>query len=453
MVTRTGLQNTESGVNAQPTISSVIEQLKLTRIHVNIIIAAALGFAFDSYDTYIVSYGMPSIIREWKIDAITIGVLTSAGFWGMLIGAIVWGPITDRFGRKVGFIGTILGFASLTGLTVFATNVYQFAVLRLVTGMCLGGMIPVDTTLVSEFIATRYRGRFVATLTVLWPLGMFAAAIGALLLVPHYGWRVLFILGVIPAFLSFWVRWGMPESPRWLAARGRMTEAVAVLRKLGASDTAVQEIKPDEIAEKVPFSILLQPPYLKRFILTFGYYFFGYFGYYGFLLWLPSILVTVYHLTLVKTFTFTLFAGIASIAGRSTAFYTVEKFGRKQLFYVGFGLGGVVALLFGRIHDPTLLVCGVCVLNWLIEQGAAGTVIWTPELYPSKVRATATCWSTAGGRIAPAISPVVFGWFFQRQMYYGVYITMAVFFWITVALVFFLGIETKGKSLHEIGAA
>jgi putative MFS transporter len=431
----------------------VIEQLILTPAHVKIIIAAALGFAFDSYDTYIVSYGMPSIIREWKIDAITIGALTSAGFWGMLLGAIVWGPITDKFGRKIGFIGTILGFASLTGVTVLATNVYQFAVLRFFTGLCLGGMIPVDTTLVSEFIAARYRGRFVAVLTVLWPFGMFAASIGSLLLVPRYGWRILFIIGVIPAFLSFWIRWGMPESPRWLAAKGRMTEAKAVLKILGASSSVLEDIKEDEVAEKVPFRIILQAPYLKRFILTFGYYFFGYFGYYGYLLWLPSILVTVYHLTLVKTFTFTLFAGLASIAGRSTAFYTVEKFGRKQLFYIGFGLGGVMALVLGRIHDASLLVCGVCVLNWLIEQGAAGTVIWTPELYPSKVRATATCWSTAGGRIAPALSPIVFGWFFQRQMYYGVYITMAVFFWITVALVYFLGVETKGKSLHELGAA
>jgi putative MFS transporter len=437
----------------QPTVGSVIERLTLKRVHIYIIFAAALGFAFDSFDTYTASYAMPSIIQEWKLDAITIGWLTSAGFWGMMVGAFAWGPFSDKYGRRPAFIATILGFSCLTGLTVFATNGYQFAVLRFLAGICLGGMVPVDATLVSEFIATRYRGRFVAVLTVLWPFGMLAAAIGALTLVPRYGWRPLFIIGVIPAFLSLWVRIGMPESPRWLAAKGRVTEAISVLKKLGASDSDVQGLRSDEGEAKVPFNTLLQPEYRKRFILTAGYYFFAYVGYFGFSVWLPSILFTVHHLSLVKTFTFTLFAGLASIAGRTTAFYTIEKFGRKQLFYVGFGLGGVVALVFGTIKDPILLLCCVCVLNWLNEQGVAGIVVWTTELYPSKVRGTANSWSLGAGRVAAAVSPIVFGWFFQRHMYYGVYITMAISFWITCALVFFLGIETKGKSLEEIGAA
>jgi putative MFS transporter len=232
-----------------------------------------------------------------------------------------------------------------------------------------------------------------------------------------------------------------------------VTEAISVLKKLGASDSDVQGLRSDEGEAKVPFNTLLQPEYRKRFILTAGYYFFAYVGYFGFSVWLPSILFTVHHLSLVKTFTFTLFAGLASIAGRTTAFYTIEKFGRKQLFYVGFGLGGVVALVFGTIKDPILLLCCVCVLNWLNEQGVAGIVVWTTELYPSKVRGTANSWSLGAGRVAAAVSPIVFGWFFQRHMYYGVYITMAISFWITCALVFFLGIETKGKSLEEIGAA
>jgi putative MFS transporter len=136
-----------------------------------------------------------------------------------------------------------------------------------------------------------------------------------------------------------------------------------------------------------------------------------------------------------------------------TAFYTIEKFGRKQLFYVGFGLGGGAALIFGQINDPSYLVVGACCLSYLYEQGVAGTVVWTAELYPSRVRATATCWSTGLGRVSSAIAPLVFGYFMLKDMYYGIYVTMAISFWIAVALVFFLGIETKGKTLEEIGAA
>jgi putative MFS transporter len=372
-----------AGLNpAKVSVNSVVEKLPLTNTHYIIVLTAALGFMFDSFDTYIVSYAMPSIIKEWQITPVVNGMLTSAGIWGMFFGALIWGPVTDRFGRKVGFIGTVVGFSLLTGWAAFANSVMQFGIIRFVTGMCLGGMIPINTALVSEYVAAKYRGRFVAVLTVLWPFGLLAAATASLTLVPTYGWRVLFYLGVLPALLAIIVVWRVPESPRWLAIKGRTDEATAVLRKLGASETDVKGLQSDEVAKNVPFWVLLQPPYLKRFCLTAGYYFFGYFGYYGFVLWLPSILATVYGLSLVKTFTYTLFVALSAILGRVTAFYTIEKFGRKQLFYVGFGLGGVAALVFGAIEDPALLVWGACILSYLYEQAVAGTVVWTAELYP-----------------------------------------------------------------------
>ena len=438
---------------ATTTVDRIVEKLPLKSVHYFIIAAAALGFMFDSFDTYIASYAMPSIIKEWKLDAIMVGMLTSAGIWGMFLGAIVWGPVTDKYGRKVGFIGTILGFSLFSGLTIFATGVGQFLIYRFITGMCLGGMIPVDTALVSEYISAKHRGRFVAVLTVLWPFGLLAAAISSLMLVPTHGWRILFILGVLPAALSFIVRWKVPESPRWLAIKGRKEEAATVLKKLGATDSDVRNLGNEQLAEKVPIGVLLKKPYLRRFILTAGYYFFAYFGYYGFVLWLPSILVVVFKLTLLKTFTYTLYAAFSAILGRATAFYTIEKFGRKQLFYVGFGLGGVAALAFGLIQNPAYLVWGACILAFFYEQGVAGTVVWTAELYPSKVRATATCWSTGAGRISSALSPIVFGYFVANKMYYGVYVTMALFFWIACGLVYWLGIETKGRSLEDVGAA
>jgi putative MFS transporter len=435
------------------TVSNVIERLSLSSKHYFIVVIAALGFMFDSFDTYIVSYAMPSIIREWQITPVVNGMLTSAGIWGMFLGAVIWGPITDRFGRKVGFIGTVMGFSLLTGLIALTENVYQFGILRFVTGMCLGGMIPVNTALVSEYVAAQYRGRFVSILTVLWPFGLLVAALVGLSLVTTYGWRVLFYVGVLPAFITIFVAWKVPESPRWLISQGRVEEAKQVLKILGAKEEDVVNLENEKAAEQVPIWALLRAPYLKRFILTAGYYFFAYFGYYGFVLWLPTILSTVYGLSLAKTFSFTFFVAIAAILGRMTAFYTIEKFGRKQLFYVGFGLGGAAALVFGLIKDPSYLMIGACILSFLYEQGVAGTVVWTAELYPSKVRATATCWSTGAGRLSSAASPIVFGYFMANQMYYGIYITMALFFWIAVALVYFLGIETKGKSLEDIGAA
>ncbi len=435
------------------TVSRVIEALPLTRTHVAILVIAALGVAFDSFDTYIVSYAMPSITSEWKLDAVTTGALASTGIWGMFVGAIVWGPLADRFGRRAGFGGTILGFALLSGFTAYSTNALQFAVLRFLTGMCLGGMIPISTALVSEYMGTHQRGRAVAFITTVWPLGLLAAASCSLWLVPQHGWRILFLLGVVPGLLVVAIRRTLPESPRWLSSDGKLHEAAAVLRRLGASEMDVRSLKAEDDQERLSFLFLIRSDYLKRFALTAGYYFFAYFGYYGFVLWLPSILATVYHLSLVTTFTYTLIVAAAAVMGRVTALYTVEKFGRKQLFYVGFGLGGVAAIVFGTITDPRWLVWGACALSFLYEQGVAGTVVWTAEFYPSEVRATAVSWSTGAGRVSAAVSPVVFGWFVKHHMYFDIFVTMAVMFWIAVALAVFLGIETKGKSLRQLGAA
>lgn len=435
------------------TVGSVIEKLPLNQVHYWTVMVAALGFMFDSFDTYIVSYAMPSIIQEWNITPVENGMLTSMGFWGMFVGAIILGPLTDRFGRHIGFIATILGFSLLTGVTALTENVWQFAIVRFLTGMFLGGMIPINTAMVSEYVSARHRGRFTAILTVLWPFGLLAASLASLTLVTVYGWRVLFYIGVLPAILAFVAARKVPESPRWLSVRGRTEDAARVLKKLGASDEDVKDLVSDKVAEKIPVTVLLQPQYIKRFVLTGGYYFFSYFGYYGFVLWLPTILVTVHGLDLARTFTYTLFVAIAAILGRATAFYTIEKFGRKQLFYVGFGVGGIAALVFGLIDNPSYLVIGACILSWLYEQGVAGTVVWTAELYPSQVRATATCWSTGLGRVSSAIAPIVFGYFMAQKMYYAIFVTMAVSFWIAVALVIFLGIETRGRTLEEVGAA
>jgi putative MFS transporter len=445
--------STDARVLKHETVSSIIEQLSLSKFHYYVVLAAGFGYMFDSFDTYLVAYAMPAVIRDWHITAVMTGMLTSAGMWGTFFGAIVWGPPTDKWGRKFGFAATVLGFSLVSAFTAFARNPTEFMICRFLTGLCLGGELPIVSTMVAEYISVKHRGRFVAVLTVMWPFGLLAAAFCALGMIPRWGWRPLFIVGALPAFLAFVIRRGVPESPRWLAIKGRTDEAKAVLKKLGATDEQLKTIMQEEVTGTVPFSTLLRKPYLKRFIATAGAFFFAYVGYYGYSLWLPTILVTVYNLSLVKTFTYTLCVACASILGKLTSFYTIERFGRLQVFYVGYGLGGVVALLFGLIKDPAYLLGTACVLGYLLEIGVAGNIVWTPELYPSKIRGTANNWSAAAGKLSAAAAPLLFGYFLARHFYYGIWLTMAICFAITIALVATLGIETKGKTLEEIGAA
>jgi len=395
---------------------------------------------------------MPSIVTEWNLSPVFNGLLSSAGMWGMFIGAMSWGPIIDRIGRKTGFAATVLGFSVVSGLTALSTGTTQFVAYRFISGLFLGGMLPVVSTYVAEVAAAKYRGKLVAIPPVFWPVGLFAAALASYVLVPRLGWRSLFVVGIAPAFLAFFVIKKLPESPRWLAAADRKEEAGRVLVQLGAREEDVANLASEELAESASVKTLLVQPYLKRFILTTSVLFFGFFSYYGFVLWLPSILVIQFGLDLATTFTYTILVGVFAILGKLTAFLTVDRFGRKQLFYIGFGLAGVASLIFGVLTNPIHLLIGACALSFLFEEAAAGCVVLPTELFPSHIRGTANSWTSASGKLASAISPLVFGFFMAKEMYYGIFITMAIFCWTACLMIFTIGIETKGKSLQEVGA-
>ncbi len=435
----------------EKTVGNIVGILKPNKIHYYVLTIVALGFVFDSFDTYLMSYATPAVIKIMHISLKVSGLINSASIWGMMVGAVLWGSISDAFGRRVGFSSSVIVYSIFSVLTMFAQTQVELGVLRVLTGLGIGGMLPIVESMVAEYAPSKYRGRFLGFITILWPFGLLAAAILALNLISAdiNNWRYLFLIGGLPIVLLIPIFTVLPESPRWLQRKGKIREANESLQKLGA-EVYLSDSGP--VARGVPLSELLSNQYRARMLLAVGYYFFSYYGYYGFLLWLPAILSNVFNLSLVHTFTYTLYVAIAAILGRVTAFYTVEKFGRKQLFYVGFGLGGIMALVFGTLHTPGVLVAGAALLSFIYEQGVAGTVIYAPELFPTEVRSSATAWATAGGRLAAAISPIVFGIFISTHFYYGVFLTMAIGFWLAVVLVWRVGPETKGRSLEELGA-
>jgi putative MFS transporter len=417
------------GVSNQA-VGGVIGTAPLNRMQVMVVAAASLGYMFDAFDTYVVSFAMPSIVTEWKLTPVFNGMLASAGMWGMFIGAMLWGPISDRFGRKFGFAGSVLGFSVLSGATALASTTTQFIVLRFIAGMFLGGMLPVVSVMVAEQVAAAHRGRLVAIPSAFWPVGLFAAAVASFVLLPRFGWRSLFLLGMLPAALALFVFRKLPESSLWLASRGNRKKS-----------------------NGVPLRVLLRPPYRKRLVLTTSVLFFGFFGYYGFVLWLPSILAVQFKMSIAKAFGYTILVGVFAILGKTLALLTIDRFGRKQLFYFGYGMAGLVSLLFGLLKQPVHLLIGACALSFFLEEAAAGCVVLPTELFPSQVRGTANSWSSGTGKLAAAISPIVFGFFMAHHQYYGIFITMAVFFWIACLIIFTMGEEAKGKALQDIGAS
>jgi len=251
------------------------------------------------------------------------------------------------------FAATVIMFSVCTGIAGLSMSLGFIVGARFLTGLGLGGMVPIDQALVAEFAPARIRGRVSAMLPLCWPIGIFAAAGAGLLIVPHFGWRWLFALGALPAILVFLIRRGVPESPRWLADQNRHGEARASLAYVGVGDAVIAQARAELAAlparqteRDATFADLFTAAYARRVVHTWLMWFCSGFAATAFSVWLPSIYATYYHINLTRTLVYTFIVAGTSVVGRVVAFSLIDIFGRKALICIGYGVAGGAALLF-----------------------------------------------------------------------------------------------------------
>src|SRR5947209_9730280 len=195
-----------------------MERLPFSRWHRSFFILAFLGIMFDAADFALFGAALPPIAREFGLGPAQAGLLATVGLIGAFLGALFWGTLSDYVGRRTSFQATVGIFALFTGLVAASWNVAALAVFRFLSNFGLGGEVPVTLTLASEFSPGRIRGRMTGTMMAAFPVGLVVAAALSLAIVPSLGWRALFIIGVVPAVLLFFVRRTMPESVRYRIA-------------------------------------------------------------------------------------------------------------------------------------------------------------------------------------------------------------------------------------------
>ena len=220
------------GTPGPPTRTERLDELPFTRKHGRLLVGSGLGWALDALDVGLLSFVIAQLAVVWSSDKGALAFVASAGFAGMAIGAAVGGSLSDRLGRKTVFALTLLVYGLATGLSALSWSVGALLVLRFVVGLGLGAELPVASTLVSEFSPRRIRGRVVVLLEAFWALGSIAAALVGWLVVPlsDDGWRWALLIGALPALYAVFVRLRMPESVRFLEARGRHDEAERTVR-------------------------------------------------------------------------------------------------------------------------------------------------------------------------------------------------------------------------------
>lgn len=388
-----------------------------------LLLSAGISWMFDAMDVGMISFVVAALAKEWSLGPDKIGYLTSINSVGMAIGAAAAGILADRFGRKSVLLWTLLIFSVASGLSAFAAGYAVLCILRFIAGFGLGGELPVASTLVSESMPAKERGRAVVLLESFWAVGWIASALIAYFVIPNYGWRIAFVIGAIPALYALVLRRTIDDSPRFAAVK----KAPVSLRKRIAT--------------------VWNAEYRKSTVMLWILWFTVVFSYYGMFLWLPTVMV-LKGFSLVKSFEYVLIMTLAQLPGYFTAAYFIEKFGRKFVLVIYLLLTAASAAWFGNATtEGMLMAAGIC-LSFFNLGAWGGMYAYTPELYPTALRSTGAGLATAFGRIGGIIAPTLVGTLVDRSVQIS---TIFMLFFVTIIIgalaVLLLGRETKGLEL------
>ncbi|WMT43524.1 MFS transporter [Paenibacillus sp. D2_2] len=393
-----------------------------------LLFSAGFSWMFDAMDVGIISFIAAALAVDWGLSPQQTGLFTSINSIGMVFGAALAGLMADKFGRKAVLLWTLVIFAVASGLSAAATGFAILCVLRFIAGVGLGGELPVASTLVSESVPAKDRGRAVVLLESFWAIGWILSALIAYFVIPSYGWRTAFVIGAVPVVYALYLRRSIEDPPRFIAQ----------------SDAGRQKFS---IGEKL--QSVWSAPHRRSTIMLWILWFTVVFSYYGMFLWLPSVMV-LKGFSLVKSFEYVLIMTLAQLPGYFTAAYFIEKFGRKFVLVLYLVLTAASAAWFGSATTEGMLIAsGIC-LSFFNLGAWGGMYAYTPELYPTKVRSTGVGFAASFGRVGGVIAPFLVGWLVARE------VAISSIFWlffVTVLIgaiaVLWLGTETKGKELED----
>src|SRR6476660_216234 len=381
--------------NAQ--IVARLERIPVTRrlSWIRIIIGSATFF--DAYTVLVIAFAMPQLVTEWGLSPTQVGLILSAGYVGQIFGALGFGQLAEKIGRPPTLLITILLFVSMDIACLFAWSAASMMLFRFLQGVGTGGEVPVASAYINEFIGAEKRGRFFLLYEVIFPIGLMFAGMAGYFLVPIYGWQAMFIVGLIPSVLTIPLRWFMPESPRWLASKGRVAEANAVVKLLEDSATKRGVVLRDPMVRPVDSKAtarsdwreLFKGIYLKRTLMIWGLWVCVYMINNGLVTWLPTLYKQVFHLPLQTSLAYGWITSSVGVIASIACALLIDKVGRKRWYSVAFLLAIVplVALALLGATSAIQVLVGATIAYAILQTVAFSLYLYSAELYPTRLRA------------------------------------------------------------------
>src|SRR5580698_4641959 len=395
-----------------------IERMPISWWHVRTRIIIGVATFFDAFDALAIAFVLPVLVPAWKLNGPQIGLLISAGYLGQLAGALFFGWIAERYGRLTAVVWSILIFAVMSAACAFAWDYQSLIVARTIQGFGLGGEVPVAAAYISELARAKGRGRFVLLYELVFPIGLVAAGFMGAWIVPRFGWQWMFVIGALPAFVAMVLQRLLPESPRWLATRGRNAEAEAAMARI-EHETEQSTGQPLPPPQKVTvggplnasWSDLFGPMYLRRTLVVWVIWFATYFFNYGLVVWLPTIYTTVFKLPLQQALQYGLITQAVGLCGALICALTIDQVGRRPWFTLAFAANAIAlgSLFFLGTDSPERVLAFVSSGYFFVSVLSIGVYVYTPELYPTRARAVAVGTATAWLRFASILGPSIVG--------------------------------------------
>ncbi|UKA64615.1 MFS transporter [Arthrobacter sp. FW306-04-A] len=445
------------------TLSARLDRLPLSRPHYLLLLIGGLGYTFDGMDGAVVAFLMPTIKTAFALDNSQLGLVASASPFGFLFGAVIAGYLGDRIGRKKVMMYSLVVYAVASLVAALAGNFEIFLVARIITGLGGGAESAIIAPFLSEFVPSHRRGWFIGALAGFFSFGFVAAALIGRFVVPlPEGWRWAQVITFLPIVMVLWWRRSVPESPRFLINTGEILRAEHIVesfeQKVRAATRAelppveesrILELEPEKYSMRKALTYLWGPKMWRTTAVTWLIWFVITFSYYGFFSWIPTLLVAK-GLTVTKSFDFSLFIYLAQIPGYFSAAWLSERLDRKHTIAIYMVGSAVSAFWLSQMADPAMITMAGVFLSFFLNGTYAGVYAYTPEVFPTWLRATGVGLSSSFGRVGSITAPLIIGVFAAQWGFAGVFgMTTAVLAAGVICTLLF-AVRTAGRSLEEI---
>ncbi|MEX3928385.1 MFS transporter [Paraburkholderia sp. BR10936] len=448
------------------TIPARIERMPYSSFHRRLLWLGGLGYVFDAMDAAVLAFMLPVLRTQWHLSSVQTGVLGSGTFIGYFFGAALAGILGDVIGRRTVMVWALIIYCIASLISAGAQDWPFFMAMRIVAGVGTGAESAIVAPFLSEFVARKYRGTFTGSLAAFFSFGFVAAAVLGYLVIPLApdAWRVVSVITALPVVMLLWWRRALPESPRWLDTRGRTAEAAAIVDKMEAEVRAnglqLEPLQAHEPAAAATagrgtplgnlkalwsreLASITAMAWLMWLSITFSYY--------AFFTWIPGLLVQS-GMTITRSFSYSLVMYLAQIPGYFSGAWLNERIGRQATIASYMALGGLSALGLALTHGNAEILTAGFLLSFFMNGTYAGVYAFTPEVFPTDVRATGMGVASAIGRLGAIAAPILVGYLYPRLGFGGVFGATTLVLIIGALAVLIMGVPTRGRSLEEIAA-